>query len=125
MRNGKKMKYKINGTCFYTVYFRKSRLISSFSAFSTFLLTMGVTAGVLLRFGPESLTFIYDKWIGFVTASFLMSVIQSIYCYASSFFGDKLLALGGNSGNFIYDVGRHMGPTVISPLTHVIVLHRP
>ena len=77
---------------------------SSSSAFSTFLLTMGVTAGVILRFGPESFTFLYDKWIGFVTASLAMSVVQSIYCYASSFFGDKLLALGGNSGNFIYDV---------------------
>lgn len=65
---------------------------------------MGVTAGVILRFGPESFTFLYDKWIGFVTASLAMSVVQSIYCYASSFFGDKLLALGGNSGNFIYDV---------------------
>ncbi|KAF9654072.1 ERG4/ERG24 ergosterol biosynthesis protein [Thelephora ganbajun] len=95
MRNGKKMKYKIN-------------------AFSTFLLTMGVTAGVILRFGPESFTFIYDKWIGFVTASFVMSVVQSIYCYTSSFFGDKLLALGGNSGNFIYDfyIGRELNPTI-------------
>ena len=79
-------------------------LITSFSAFSTFLLSMGVTAGVILRYGPESFTFLYEKWIGFVTASFVMSVVQSIYCYAVSFFGDKLLALGGNSGNFIYDV---------------------
>ena len=68
---------------------------------------MGVTAGVILRFGPESFTFIYDKWIGFVTASLIMSLVQSVYCYISSFFGDKLLALGGNSGNFIYDVSRH------------------
>ena len=75
-----------------------------FPAFSTFLLAMGVAVGTILRFGPESFTFIYDKWIGFVTASFIMSVVQSVYCYASSFFGDKLLALGGNSGNFIYDV---------------------
>jgi hypothetical protein len=67
---------------------------------------MGVTAGVILRFGPESFTFIYDKWIGFVTAAFIMSVVQSVYCYTSSFFGDKLLALGGNSGSFIYDVSR-------------------
>lgn len=65
---------------------------------------MGVTAGVILRFGPESFTFLYDKWVGFVTASFVMSIVQSVYCYVSSFFGDKLLALGGNSGNFIYDV---------------------
>jgi len=65
---------------------------------------MGVTAGFIIRFGPEEFTFLYNKWIGFVTASLIMSVVQSVYCYASSFFGDKLLALGGNSGNFIYDV---------------------
>jgi hypothetical protein len=78
--------------------------LSLFIAFSTFLLALGVTAGVILRFGPESFTFLYDKWVGFVTASLAMSVVQSIYCYASSFYGGKLLALGGNSGNFIYDV---------------------
>lgn len=78
--------------------------ISLFLAFSTFLLALGVTAGVILRFGPESFTFLYDKWIGFVTASLVMSVVQSVYCYAASFYGGKLLALGGNSGNFIYDV---------------------
>jgi len=69
---------------------------------------MGVTAGFILRFGPEEFTFLYNKWIGFVTASFVMSVVQSVYYYASSFFGDKLLALGGNSGNFIYDVSRQV-----------------
>ena len=85
---------------------------------------MGVTAGIILRFGPESFTFIYDKWIGFVTASLIMTVVQSVYCYASSFFGDKLLALGGNSGNFIYDVScQHVNATAISPLSIVIVLH--
>ena len=86
---------------------------------------MGVTAGVILRFGPESFTFIYDKWIGFVTASLIMSLVQSVYCYTSSFFGNKLLALGGNSGNFIYDVShQHMNPTAIPPLNIVTVLHR-
>jgi delta14-sterol reductase len=78
-----------------------------FIAFSTFLLALGVTAGVILRFGPESFTFLYDKWVGFVTASLAMSIVQSIYCYSSSFYGGKLLALGGNSGNFIYDVSQH------------------
>ncbi|KAF9793038.1 ERG4/ERG24 ergosterol biosynthesis protein [Thelephora terrestris] len=95
MRNGKKIQYKIN-------------------AFSTFLLALGVTAGVILRFGPESFTFLYDKWVGFVTASLAMSIVQSIYCYASSFYGGKLLALGGNSGNFIYDfyIGRELNPMI-------------
>ncbi|EPQ54731.1 ERG4/ERG24 ergosterol biosynthesis protein [Gloeophyllum trabeum ATCC 11539] len=95
MRNGRKLKYKIN-------------------AFSTLLLTLGVASGYVLRYGPESFTFIYDKWLGFVTASLLMSVLQATYCYVSSFYGDKLLALGGNSGNFIYDffIGRELNPRI-------------
>lgn len=87
---------------------------------------MGITAGVILRFGPESFTFLYDKWIGFVTASLIMSIAQSVYCYAFSFYGDKLLALGGNSGNFIYDVSRcHMDSALISSFTLITVLHWP
>jgi delta14-sterol reductase len=65
-----------------------------------------VTAGVILHFGPESFTFHFDKWIGFITAPFVVSIVQSVYCYLSSFFGYKLLALGGNSGKFVYDVSR-------------------
>ena len=85
---------------------------------------MGLTAGVILRFGPESFTFLYDKWIGFVTASLIMSVLQSIYCYLSSFYGDKLLALGGNSGNFIYDVSPQYFTLILIPtLNPLTVLH--
>jgi delta14-sterol reductase len=73
-------------------------------AFSTFLLALGVTTGIILRNGPEAFTFIYNKWVGLVTAALAMSVVQAIYVYAASFRSGKLLALGGNSGNFIYDV---------------------
>ncbi len=65
---------------------------------------MGLTGGAIYAFGPAVFTFIYERWVGFVTASVLMSVVQGIACYYSSFQGQKLLALGGNSGNFIYDV---------------------
>ena len=33
-----------------------------------------------------------------------MSVIQALACYVASFRKGALLALGGNSGNWIYDV---------------------
>ncbi|KAH0834081.1 ERG4/ERG24 ergosterol biosynthesis protein [Lanmaoa asiatica] len=85
MRNGQKKKYKIN-------------------AFSTFLLTLGITTGYIIRYGPESFTFLYDKWLGFVTASLIMSIVQGVAVYAGSFREGALLALGGNSGNPIYDV---------------------
>ena len=85
LRTGKKKKYKIN-------------------AFSTLLLTLVAVTAYIYYNGPESFTFLYERWAGFITASLLMAVTQGLYCYISSFQGEKLLALGGNSGNFIYDV---------------------
>ncbi|KAI8986073.1 ERG4/ERG24 ergosterol biosynthesis protein [Trametes punicea] len=95
LRNGGKKKYKIN-------------------AFSTMLLTLGITSGILYRYGPQALTFIYDKWIGLVTAAILMSVVQAVGCYLASFRDGALLALGGNSGNPIYDfyIGRELNPSI-------------
>jgi delta14-sterol reductase len=74
------------------------------TAFSTFLLALGLTSGVIYRYGPASFTFFYDKFVGFITASVLMSVFQGVVCYAASFRSGALLALGGNTGNHIYDV---------------------
>ncbi|KAK0466753.1 ERG4/ERG24 ergosterol biosynthesis protein [Desarmillaria tabescens] len=95
LRNGEKKKYKIN-------------------AFSTFLLASGIAIGIILQNGPEAFTFFYDKWVGFVTASFLMAFIQALYAYVMSFRQGKLLALGGNTGNFLYDffIGRELNPTI-------------
>lgn len=68
------------------------------------LLALGITFGQIYRSGPESFTFLYDKWVNFVTASLLMSFVQAVGLYAASFRSGALLALGGNSGNPIYDV---------------------
>ncbi|KAJ6576588.1 ergosterol biosynthesis ERG4/ERG24 [Mycena vulgaris] len=93
LRTGEKKQYKIN-------------------AFSTFLLALGLTSGMIYRYGPESFTFLYDKFVGFITASIIMAVFQAVACYASSFRDGALLALGGNSGSFIYDfyIGRELNP---------------
>jgi Delta14-sterol reductase len=101
LRTGEKKKYKINGICT-PLFFALSNSLRA--AFSTFLLAMGIVSGVILRFGPESFTFIYDHWLGLVTASILFSFLQAAFCYTSSFRPGRLLALGGNSGNHIYDV---------------------
>ncbi|TFY76728.1 hypothetical protein EWM64_g7286 [Hericium alpestre] len=95
LRNGGHQKYKIN-------------------AFSTCLLALGLAAGYLVRYGVESFTFIYHHWVGLVTSALLMSVAQGLLWYALSFQSGRLLALGGNSGNFIYDfyIGRELNPTV-------------
>lgn len=80
------------------------RPLTAIKAFPTFLLAMGIACGFVWQFGPQSLTFIYRRWLGFTTAALIMSVVQGILCYATSFIGNKLLALGGNTGNPIYDV---------------------
>jgi Delta14-sterol reductase len=74
------------------------------AAFSTFLFAMGITAGIIWRFGAGSFTFFYDRWVGFCTAALLNSVLQAVYVYLASFREGKQLALGGNTGNVIYDV---------------------
>ncbi|KAJ7451157.1 ERG4/ERG24 ergosterol biosynthesis protein [Mycena latifolia] len=84
LRTGGKKQYKIN-------------------AFSTFVLTLGLTLGTIHRCGPELFTFLHDNFVGFVTA----------YCYASSFRPGALLAIGGDSGNFVYDIiGRELNPSI-------------
>lgn len=95
LRTGEKKKYKIN-------------------AFPTFLLAMGITTGCIMRSGPQSFTFIYHKWVGLMTASLVMSVVQALGVYAASFRKGALLALGGNSGNPIYDfyIGRELNPSI-------------
>lgn len=70
---------------------------------------MGSAAGVILRFGPGGFTFLYEHWVGFLTASLLMSIVQANYVYLASFLGGKLLTLNGNSGNIIYDVRTNLG----------------
>ncbi|ETW82092.1 hypothetical protein HETIRDRAFT_318728 [Heterobasidion irregulare TC 32-1] len=96
LRNGKYQSYKIN-------------------AFSTSLLALGLATGYIMRFGVQSFTFFYEHWVGFVTAALLNSILQGLLWYGLSFCQGKLLALGGNSGNPIYDfyIGRELNPTVL------------
>ena len=85
---------------------------------------MGLTIGAIYRWGPEVFTFIYGKWVGLITSSILMAFAQAIFVYAMSFGSGKLLALGGNTGSFIYDVSRSF---LRNDLTSCVfpVFHRP
>ncbi|KAJ7455367.1 ERG4/ERG24 ergosterol biosynthesis protein [Mycena galericulata] len=88
------------------------RKLYKINAFTTLLLALGLTVGLIYNYGPESFTFLYEKFVGFITASMIMSVVQGVACYAASFRPGALLALGGNSGNPIYDfyIGRELNP---------------
>ncbi len=82
-------------------------MLTGHAAFASMLLLFGIVAGVLWRHGPQPFTIIYEKWVELLTASTLMSFALALGCYLASFRDGALLALGGNSGNFIYDVRIH------------------
>ena len=56
--------------------------------------------------GLSSLTFLYDHFVGLAFAATVWSVILATGTYLSSFRGKNtpLLAEGGNTGNWLYDV---------------------
>jgi ABC-type nitrate/sulfonate/bicarbonate transport system substrate-binding protein len=54
--------------------------------------------------GLKPLEFVYDHYIGLAFASIIFSFAISFIVYLGSFQPGKLLALGGNTGNAIYDV---------------------
>ena len=56
--------------------------------------------------GIQSLTFLYDHFLGVTFAAFVWSVILATGTYITSFRRENtpLFAEGGNTGNHIYDV---------------------
>lgn len=56
-------------------------------------------------FGFIALGWVYDNYLSFCLASIVTSFLLSAYVYFASFKPGKLLALGGNTGTAIYDVG--------------------
>ena len=85
IRDGSRKTYKMNG-------------------FRTFVAVLSATGAYIGFCGPESFTFLYDRFLGFATAGLVLSVTTAVWVYVSSFRSNALLALGGNSGNHIYDV---------------------
>ena len=59
MPNGKRMKSKISGRC--SPIPRIPEKAIQGVAFQTFLLSLGTTSGIIICYGPQSFTFIYDK----------------------------------------------------------------
>lgn len=96
LRTGKRLEYKTNA--FYT-------WIATAVLATLFIATQGAHAFAEL---------IYDHWVGLVTASIVVSIVQSVYVYVESFKPNKLLAKGGNSGNHVFDwfIGRELNPRI-------------
>merc|ERR1712151_1350149 len=60
----------------------------------------------------QNLDYGYDIYSELALVTIVFSFVLSIYLYVSSFYGDKLLALVGDSGNVFYDffMGRELNP---------------
>ncbi|XP_058470014.1 delta(14)-sterol reductase LBR isoform X2 [Solea solea] len=94
LRSGERLKYRTNGF------------------FAIVMSAAAVAAAVYLGF---DLTYIHSHFLQLAVASFLISVLLSIYLYVRSrYAASEQLALGGSSGNVVYDFfkGHELNPRV-------------
>ncbi|KAI8099699.1 ergosterol biosynthesis ERG4/ERG24 [Halteromyces radiatus] len=95
LRDGSRLKYRING-------------LSVFQTTLTMAILTANTQGLTLPL------WVVDHFGHFAVASLIVAYCISILVYISSFYGQKLLALGGNTGNALYDftIGRELNPRI-------------
>ncbi|KAG0177081.1 hypothetical protein DFQ28_010911 [Apophysomyces sp. BC1034] len=95
LRNGERLKYKLNG-------------------FKSLHNTIFLALFFLKDIGLHPLLFVYDHLIGLTVASIVVSYAVSTFVYVRSFRKGALLALGGNTGNMLYDfmIGRELNPRI-------------
>ncbi|CEH17785.1 Sterol reductase/lamin B receptor [Ceraceosorus bombacis] len=95
LRTGERLSYKIN-------------------AFATLVASFVGAVAIISYKGPQGFTFLYDHWPALVSASIANSIGQAVYVYAASYRTGRLLAKGGNTGNFLYDwfIGRELNPRI-------------
>jgi len=105
LRDGTRLKYKINGklcwVCVYTVYSYVCKKKKAMGALQSL-----VTLSFMSLRGQGWVMFLWVKahFADIALFSIFVSFFVSIWVYLRSFVGDKMLALGGNTGNPIYDV---------------------
>lgn len=65
-------------------------------------------------FVPLRLELIYDHYVPLISISIVFTTAMSLYLYLSSFFGNPILAKGGNTGSALYDffIGRELNPRI-------------
>ncbi|ORZ09233.1 ergosterol biosynthesis ERG4/ERG24 [Absidia repens] len=95
LRDGSKLTYRLNG-------------LSVLQTSMTMILMTSKSQGLYFPI------WVADNFRHFAVASLFIAFLVSIIAYLSSFRGQKLLALGGNTGNTIYDfmIGRELNPRI-------------
>eukprot|EP00064_Thunnus_orientalis_P010936 superscaffoldBa00001528_g10965 len=94
LRSGGKLKYRTNGF---------------------FAISVSAVAVAAAVYQGVDLTYIHSNFLQLAAATFLISVLLSIYLYVRSrYAAPDQLALGGNSGNVIYDFfkGHELNPRI-------------
>ncbi|XP_005746219.1 delta(14)-sterol reductase LBR [Pundamilia nyererei] len=94
LRSGVRLKYRTNG--FFAI------------------MVSAIVVAVAVHQGAD-LTYIHSHFLQLATATFIISVLLSIYLYVRSrYAASEELALGGNSGNVVYDFfkGRELNPRI-------------
>lgn len=76
----------------------------TFLGFASFHTLLFAALYFLKDTGLKPLEYVYDHYTGLAFASIIFSYAVSLFVYIGSFKPGKLLALGGNTGNPIYDV---------------------
>eukprot|EP00740_Mantoniella_antarctica_P014235 CAMPEP_0181374646 /NCGR_PEP_ID=MMETSP1106-20121128/16147_1 /TAXON_ID=81844 /ORGANISM="Mantoniella antarctica, Strain SL-175" /LENGTH=431 /DNA_ID=CAMNT_0023492673 /DNA_START=92 /DNA_END=1387 /DNA_ORIENTATION=+ len=90
-----------------------TRLTYKLNGMRCFLVTMClVGAGVYS--GNLDLGWVHANFLALLTAAIIFSNTLSVCLYAGSFVGNKTLAKGGDSGNWVYDffIGRELNPRI-------------
>ncbi|KAI9189070.1 erg24, C-14 sterol reductase [Blastocladiella emersonii ATCC 22665] len=97
-----------------TVLRTGERLTYKVNAFNTLLFTLASLALIVNFHGLDPLIFVADNFIQIGFSAALFAVVLSTALYLASFRKGALLALGGNSGNPIYDffIGRELNPRI-------------
>lgn len=91
----------------------KTRLTYKLNGMSCFVVTMLlVTHGVYT--GWLNLAWVHSNFLALLTAGVAFSYVMSLWLYVGSFVGKKMLAKGGDTGNWVYDffIGRELNPRI-------------
>lgn len=127
LTNGKRLKYKLNGTF---MSFRRDAQLANWPggiAFGSFMLVITYCGTMTYKEGFNwwVWAFIYDNLVQLITGALVFSIATAFYCYISSFFTGEILA--NNSGNVLYDVS-DLHPSAKQPEMRANsspVVHRP
>lgn len=131
LRNGKTLKYECNGKLALPAFMHsilhmfQLNICSFLFDLAIYVLLSLFSIVVYCGQGPgiKPALWIYDHWVGLNVAAILFAYAVSFWAYAHSFEPGALLALGGNTGNAIYDVSTLLIVLPLVPnINHYVIM---